>query len=113
MSEDVAWAAGVFEGEGSICIRYTDLYQGSRCTLKIAMSDEDVVARVHEILGGRFNGPYYQKRKRKDGSEHLPRWEWAMSKRADVIATLELLIPYFGKRRRAKAEEAVAYLGGL
>lgn len=67
--ENLAWLAGIFEGEGTI--RWTKAAPkrddgshpgGQSLDLSIAMTDEDVLRRVAEIAGvGKVFGPYQPK----------------------------------------------------
>ena len=95
-----AWAAGLFEGEGSIIVKR----QGRRkvLALSLKMTDEDVVRRLHGIVGGVVFGPYqYQQ---DDGSERKPWWLWR-NDGVDPSRVIRQMWPWLGARRRAKAEE--------
>ena len=96
---DRAWAAGLFEGEGSITWHTRNTKPGVRLTLK--MTDEDTVRRFASIAGeGQVYGPYTDK-----GRPHQkPHWEWA-AVRASARRVAEWLIPLLGPRRRARWEE--------
>lgn len=104
----VAWAAGLFEGEGCIAFHSYKLKDGSqRPRLVLKMTDEDVIRSFHEIVG---HGTV-----RLDTWGHRTRgekvvYEWQAGSQKDVAAVLSLLTPWFHGRRRAKAEEALAAL---
>jgi hypothetical protein len=98
------WAAGLFEGEGSIDYTHRD-YRGRKryryARLQLSMTDEDVVRGFHAVIGhGRVNGPYGQLRGQ-------PYWRWAAHGR-EAAEVLTLLLPFFGERRHAKANEVLA-----
>ncbi|MFM9625700.1 hypothetical protein ACKI14_48305, partial [Streptomyces turgidiscabies] len=100
--EQIAWAAGLFEGEGCITISNQQRgYQQPR--LKLTMTDDDVVRRFGEIVEvgqfciQRFKNPLYK--------EQLC---WYTGKREDVVKVIDMLIPFFGERRKAKALEVRA-----
>jgi len=96
---DIAWAAGLFEGEGSIT-HGGEPHRKLKLTLK--MTDEDVVRSFAGVLGvGRVYGPYQYK-----GNRKLV-WEWT-AVTAQAQAALERLLPYLHSRRRAKAEAEMA-----
>ena len=96
----VAWAAGLFEGEG--CISYDQRYPNYR-RLGMNMTDEDVMRRFVEIVDyGRLYGPYISGK-----SDHKPVWSWAIGKKSEVLRILKMFKPYFGKRRSEKAIEAI------
>jgi hypothetical protein len=104
-----AWAAGLFEGEGTIL---ASLKNGRwrKLELQLKMTDEDVVRRFHSIVGGRMFGPYqYQQ---DDGSHRKEWWLWR-SDGVDPARILRTMWPWLGVRRRARAEElgVLAQLG--
>jgi len=86
----IAWAAGLFEGEGSISSS-----RERQVRLRLWMTDEDVVRRFCEIVGvGHVKGPYgpYDR-----GTKQL--WAWDLIKKADVKKVLEMFQPWLGARR--------------
>ena len=89
---EVAWAAGLFEGEGSIT------QSGGRLFVRL---DEDVVLRFAEIARhGDVYGPY--KHQGKDGSARKPYWVW-LAPEYDALEVLEMLWPCLSERRREQA----------
>jgi hypothetical protein len=96
--ENLAWVAGLFEGEG--CIghnRKTGQWQ-----LIVASTDEDVLQRAHMLTGvGTLRGPIDR--------GHKPHWIWNVTSRAQVYALLAALYPWFGKRRQARVIECLTY----
>jgi hypothetical protein len=91
-----AWIAGLFEGEGTISVR------PGRVSVVLAMTDRDVIARLHALTGlGTF-------------SESQPRnvkWKrvywWRVTYGPDVADFLRLVRPWLGERRAARADEAL------
>jgi hypothetical protein len=56
-SEEIAWAAGLFEGEG--CISHMQRGSGLDLQIALAMTDEEVVRRFDAVVDrGRVYGPY-------------------------------------------------------
>ena len=103
--ENLAWLAGLFEGEGCI-----STHQGKTgrayWILQIQMTDEDVVRRAAEVAGaGMVTGPYSSRRENRK-----PQWAWRACKRGDVYALLVALWPWLRTRRRARAREALLAL---
>lgn len=95
-----AWAAGLFEGEGTILSARRG--HRRRLELSLKMTDEDVVRRLRSIIGGVVFGPYqYQQ---GDGSERKPFWVWR-NDGVDAARVLRQMWPWLGERRRARAEE--------
>ncbi len=85
---DIAWAAGLFEGEGC----FTACYQrktGRRYLHAVLVStDQDVLERFHRIVGV---GKIYPKAPRRP--EHKPCWRWQVTTEAGFRAVYELLAP--------------------
>lgn len=93
--EDIAWAAGLFEGEG--CISHTNGY----VTLSLAMTDPDVVERFAAITGmGRPIRTSEQGRRKT-------MYVWTCSRFEQMQAILAMFWSFLGQRRRAKAREAL------
>ena len=98
----IAWAAGLFEGEGSIQFPASQAPRLSLCS-----TDRDVVEKFHAIVGvGRL---------RKEGSSKIlpdgtrrvykDAFRWRCDKIADVKRVMELLLPHLGERRSARWRE--------
>jgi hypothetical protein len=93
--ERVAWAAGIFEGEGCV----TEM--GGRFALVVKNTDEWVVRRFHAILGlGQVYGPY--RNSEKDGHRRKPFWSW-MAYEDDAFDAMQLLATWLSKRRLGRA----------
>ncbi len=99
-STDIAWAAGLFEGEGSITLQK----DGRRVSLALGMTDEDVVRRFAKIMDVGTVGMLMRDHR---GAHYKTMWRWQASAHHDVLAVIFLLGPWFGARRRAKADQAV------
>lgn len=100
----VAWAAGLFEGEGCISFRKPQKRSPQGLwTLKLEMTDEDAVRAFANIVGcGRVSNPYRAAR-----SHHKPTWTWRTGAREDVTRVLKMLLPYLQTRRAARADECL------
>lgn len=97
---DIAWAAGLFEGEGTI---YTSSYGTKKyIRLQLRMSDYDVISHYASVMAGHVTGPY---QKELNGRPMKPQWSWAETRQAIVIPILDSFWPYLGQRRKAKALE--------
>ena len=91
---DLAWAAGIYEGEGSV---YILPHKRSCANLQISMTDLDILQRLQNLFGGSI----YAKKKQK--VHHKQGWTWQLSKKKDIYKTLSLLLPWLGERRSFKA----------
>jgi hypothetical protein len=97
----IAWAAGLFEGEG--CISYANKTHCARMSL--AMTDKDVVDRFHELVGV---GQRHEKHHTRPGHEHFQtQYVWYCSSIGDVRHVVALFLPYFGDRRRKRAMDVL------
>ena len=95
MSEDIAWAAGLFEGEGCIHRRRGKL------NLSVQMTDRDVVDRFARAVsvGGVAAKPQPGVR-----AYYKPTWRWNASGE-EAAWLLTQFMPWLGDRRRARAAE--------
>lgn len=99
--EDLAWAAGVIEGEGSI---YKSKRNPRSWQISVGMTDLDVVERLCQITGlGKVAGPYVVERCK-------PLWTWKVIRQGEVYALLAAVWTWLGQRRREKARQALAIL---
>ena len=85
---DIAYIAGLFDGEGSIYfakrIEKKKIHKGKgyrtsmsqRISMEITMTDESVVRWVHEVLGVGTVNKKPRKGRRKDGTKYLMQWKW-------------------------------------
>lgn len=104
---ELAWAAGLFEGEGYLCIA-TPKGKGGRTTngwrLGLEMTDKDVVLRFACL----FDLSVKTRRRSKE-VKSLDHWKdlyIAMtSHQAKVKEIVDALFPFMGERRRSKMEE--------
>jgi hypothetical protein len=105
----MAWAAGLFEGEGTVRAVSNQKHPYASIRLQLRMTDEDVVKRFAEVVGClRVNGPYTN----RDGSlGNKPMWYWQTSRQDEVKRILIDFWPYLGKRRQAQAQEALGLWG--
>jgi hypothetical protein len=101
-AEDVAWFAGLFEGEGSLC-RST----GRNCwRMSLRMTDEDVVRRIHSLFGGAV---YDDRRDVITNGKHKRAWQWQVCKQEEINKIVLSIRPHMGQRRGAKMDEFLKY----
>lgn len=90
---DVAWAAGLFEGEGS-CFLSLKPKNLAYARMSLSMQDEPIVRKFYEVVGvGRFRGP----QPNRWGTAF--RWTWYATRWIEVVTVVDLLAPYLGERR--------------
>ena len=102
---DIAYIAGLFDGEGSIYYARRpekkkkhngDGYRTSisqRISMEITMTDRSVLEWVHEVLGCGTLVKKPRKGLRKDGTKYLMQWKWRCTFR-DAYYVCMLLFPY-------------------
>jgi hypothetical protein len=94
-SEEIAWAAGLFDGEGSITHTDRDLQASLKNT------DLELVTRFDAIVGrGRVYGPY--EHPGRDGFRRKPYWIWLAQGDAAHEA-IEMLASWLSRRRLEQA----------
>ena len=104
-SEDIAYIAGLFDGDGSIYyakrIEKKKKHNGKgyrtsmsqRISMEVTMTDESVIRWLHEVLkvGTVVKKP--RKGLRKDGTKYLMQYKWRCTFR-DAYYVCCLLFPY-------------------
>lgn len=107
--EHMAWAAGLFEGEGCVSARVRRTNKHDRSIVaRLRMSDEDVVRRFHSVVGvGHVNGPYL------DSDRKKPTWVWQTGSFEAVQAVIAFMWPWLHSRRRARMRELLTWHHGM
>ena len=104
-SEDIAYLAGLFDGEGSIYFARRPekkkkhkgkgyrIANAQRISMEVTMTDESVIRWMHEVLqvGTVVRKP--RKGLRKDGTKYLMQYKWRCTFR-DAYYVCCLLFPY-------------------
>ena len=102
---DIAYIAGLFDGEGSIHIKrgienkkkHTGkgrrISNSMRISMEITMTDESVLRWLHEVLGVGTLNRKPRKGRRKDGTKYLMQYRWRCTFR-DAYYVCRLLWPY-------------------
>lgn len=99
---EIAWAAGLFEGEGSWGV-YAHHERGNpraACRAQLGMTDRDVVERFHRIVGF---GNVTTRQPNRSNRQRL--YIWASGEAAAVRSLVELFRPWLGSRRLASGEK--------
>ena len=104
-SENIAYLAGLFDGEGSIYfakrIEKKKKHKGKgyrtsmsqRISMEVTMTDESVIRWMHEVLGVGTVNKKPRKGRRKDGTKYLMQWKWRCTFR-DAYQVCCLFWPY-------------------
>lgn len=109
---EIAWVAGLLEGEGSFSIAKRGVTAAGRpkpnrqVHVTCGMTDRDVVERLLRTVGV---GSIFLDTRSRTNPKHKDLYTWRTAKRADVEALLRTIRPYMGLRRGAKIDEILAY----
>lgn len=96
---DIAWLAGIIEGEG--CIGFYDA--GPRITVN--MTDRDIIERCYDITGeGNVNF------RPRANLNWKPTWTWVVGDHRGIARLLLAIYPLLGERRHEKVAEVVKKL---
>ena len=102
---DIAYIAGLFDGEGSIHIKRGPekkkrhdgngyrISNSMRLSMEITMTDKSVLSWLHEVLGVGTLTDKPRKGKRVDGTKYLMQYRWRCTFR-DAYYVCCLLFPY-------------------
>jgi len=106
--ENIAWFAGLWEGEGSCIVepRRKHRKQGFRVRLTLSSTDRDVILRVGQITKVSTISTYARR-------PFKTIYTWEAGKRADTARLINLLLPFAGDRRKSKLKEAQAALATI
>lgn len=95
---EIAWAAGLFEGEGCISMMHKGPYYYA--TAHLCSTDKDVVQRFFKIMSVGRVVPDHQRER-----HHKRQWRWLVTSRDDFNYAMNLLEPWLGKRRTERLKE--------
>lgn len=98
--EELAWASGLFEGEGCITLAKPKHSNQVYALLTLAMNDEDAVRRFHAAVGvGSVTGRIAQSGRMM--------WSWRSNSFQNTQAVIAMLWYGLCSRRRARAKEVL------
>ena len=120
-SEDIAYLAGLFDGEGSIYFARRPekkkkhkgegyrIANAQRISMEVTMTDESVVRWMHEVLGVGTVVKKPRKGFRKDGTKYLMQWKWRCTFR-DAYYVCRLFWPY-AHTKLPKIQQIIEHYG--
>jgi hypothetical protein len=108
-TELLAWAGGLYDGEGSASVSLHRTHEGhfspEVAVTQSGMARPQVLERLQEVLGrGRIYGPYEQ------AGATLPVYRWKAAAKDDVTYTLYVLSPWIGRVKRDQARKVLRVL---
>lgn len=97
------------EGECSFCISYpNNPEKRKQPSVQLSMTDEDVVKKVWEIFGKSGYTHWVAREDTYSGKKRKDAYHWKVTRSKDIVDMIDLMLPFLGQRRRAKAEEVKA-----
>jgi hypothetical protein len=102
---DIAWLAGLFEGEGNLSIAKNG---GTRLTIR--MCDRDIIDKVNELYPCPTIQVVVPNPARHNYNQPRTQYAWRISDPAKVREFINLVLPWLGERRTAKALEVLHHL---
>lgn len=108
-SEEIGWAAGLFDGEGSTCLlkhrSHDGYFVGEVSVTQGGVEVPEVLERFHTVVRvGRVYGPMEQ----EGASGHVYRWKTGA--RLAIESAIALLWPWLGAVKRAQAKAVLSVL---
>ncbi len=89
---DYAWAAGLFDGEGSVVISNPKDRPNPRIHLTVSMTCKKTIDRFHSIFPQ--GNIFYKYPKDYQEKGYLPQWRWSVESAPKVVEVIKKLAPY-------------------
>ena len=96
--KDIYWAAGILEGEGTFVL------SGNSPSIKLKMTDPDVVERVYAVFNN-LGSLYMHK---KDREYYKQAYTWKVNGK-DAIAIMMTIYTLMGERRKEKITSIIQH----
>jgi hypothetical protein len=102
--EELAWAAGFFDGEGSVSILLKDDWFNS-LMITITQAEPTTLERFREAVArlGYVRGPYERR-----SEQHQPRWVYTVARFEDIQAIMVMLWPFLSGPKRLDTVRALS-----
>ena len=101
LTHEVAWAAGLYEGEGTCGLFGTRVVTA----VVIHMTDREPIERCCAALGlGYVEGP-----RRVGYANRKPLYIWRINKAAEIVAFFDAVWPFISERRKGQARPLIAH----
>ncbi len=95
--KDIAWLAGIIEGEGAVHDGGFGTSKYRSPTISIQMADKDVVAHIATLFQRKVYGPYDRINRKQCKSIYR-----ASVHGRDAIGVMLTVFPFLGERRRSR-----------
>lgn len=100
-NEEIAWIAGIIEGEGTFGLRHNGRKTSKKLYpfLEIDMTDKDVIEKLNKLIGGHI----YVYERGKDGDLGKKSvYRVAIASKHELEPLLKSILPMMGIRRKEK-----------
>lgn len=105
--EEIAWAAGFWEGEGSIGLNRGNGHDGATCPyLAASQVTREPLDRLARVLGGRVYGPYH--RGKRCNANAQPFYEWRLAGWENVSRSCKAMREWLSARRARQIDAVFA-----
>lgn len=95
-NQEIAWVAGILEGEGCFDGNGT----GKNPRVRVELKDHDVIERLHALIGGKISYP-----KQRNPGKWSATALLSVCGRAEVEPLLRAIRPWMSERRGEKVDE--------
>lgn len=110
--KDIAWAAGLLEGEGCFSLHERSKTGYVTCATHCEMTDEDTVNRLHKIFQVGNVNTRKNMSGRRDPRKRQQTYIWSVQDFKGNFYVLSSILPWMGQRRAAKIRECLEFLKG-
>lgn len=109
---DIAWIAGLLEGEGcfSICTRKTSKHDHKSLAIHCEMTDEDTIEKLHRVTKCGTINVRKNTSGRRDDRNRKQTWIWSVQNHAGIYKVCCAIYPHMSKRRQEKIKELIEYV---
>lgn len=99
-NDELAYLAGVFDGEGSFGIWSKGVGKTKQLRVNVDMADSDIIMRFLTFFKA---GAIYSREPRD--TKHKLMYSWRVTHKETAINILRSMLPYLSKRRQHKFHE--------
>lgn len=90
---NIAWVAGIIEGEGNFNLRK----DSKSARIRVRMTDKDVLDKLLQITKiGKINGPY-----KRNNPKWKDSWDWTVGIKKEFIELSYAILPWLLSRRKS------------
>lgn len=108
---EVAWSAGLLEGEACFDIRASYCLKrdpnNKQVRVIVEMKDEDVLLELQSYWGGSVRPVKCKSKQRENWS---PYYKWLLSSRGEIEHLLKSIQPFMSERRSGKIQEILHFI---